>query len=243
MRQPRIGWAIALGAAALALLPAAAPAQVSINVGRYGGVYYGYTPGYYAYGAMPGYYGYSPYTWGYAPVYSTFGSWSNPGYVWGNYNWGGYSYPSYPASSYYSGAPATSYYGSGYPAQTGSNYSYGAPDSAQPRNSAMLNVRVPDANADVWVEGKLTQQRGTQREYVSPSLDPDKSYTYQVRARWSENGRDVERTRTVPIRANGTATVDFTAPANNSRVDEIDKGVRTPEKGTRPPDTSRPEKP
>jgi uncharacterized protein (TIGR03000 family) len=234
MRQRRVGAAVLLGAAALLLVPAAASAQVSINIGRYGGGYYGAMPGFY-YGSMPGYYtyGYSPYsysTYGYSP-YSTYGGWSYPSYTWGNY----YTYPNYATNSYYSSAPpATSYYGPG--------YSYGTPPAAETRDNALLNVRLPDANAELWVEGKLTQQRGTNREFSSPPLTPGKNYTYEVRARWTENGKQVERTRTVPVRANATATVDFTAPANNSRVDEIDKGRPETLPNTKPPDKNRSDK-
>ncbi|HEX5271091.1 MAG TPA: hypothetical protein VFW33_11410, partial [Gemmataceae bacterium] len=54
----------------------------------------------------------------------------------------------------------------------------------------------------------------------------DRGYTYEVRARWTENGREVERTKTVPVKANGVATVDFAAAAGGSRVDDIDRGGR-----------------
>jgi uncharacterized protein (TIGR03000 family) len=239
MRQSRVGAAALFGAAALLLVPATASAQVSINIGRYGGGYYGTMPGYY-YGTMPGYYGYSP--------YSTYGAWQYPGTIWGSYTRGAYTIPNYAytvpnyaATDFYYNAPAMSSSGAG------SYYSYGAPAEAETRDSVRLNVRLPDPNAEVWVEGKLTNQRGTLREFVSPPLNPDKSYTYDVRARWTENGKDVERTRTVPVRANGNITVDFTAPANNSRVDEIDKGSK--EKGskdsgsgTRSSDKDRPDK-
>jgi uncharacterized protein (TIGR03000 family) len=143
---------------------------------------------------------------------------------------------------YYNTPAMSSYYGSGYSADAGGYYSYGAPARADTRDSAQLNVRLPDPNAEVWVEGKRTQQRGTWREYQSPPLNPDKSYTYEVRARWTENGKDVERTKTVPVRANGVATVDFTSAASNSRVDEIDKGASKPQKGGKAPETSPPDK-
>jgi uncharacterized protein (TIGR03000 family) len=231
---------VLLGAAALLLVPATAPAQMLRNFGGFRGGYYGYSPGYY-YGTMPGYYGgygyYSPYSWNYSPGYTTYGSWTYPNSAWGNY----YNTPSMPSS-----------YGAGYPYDMGSSYSYGAPARGT-RDAALLDVRLPDANAEVFVDGKATQQRGTLREYESPPLDPAKNYSYEVRARWTENGKQVERTKTVPVKANGVATVDFTSAAPKPRVDEIDRDRRAPEtdrdrpkgdtrpgSGTKPPDTSRP---
>ena len=98
-------------------------------------------------------------------------------------------------------------------------------------NAALVNVRLPDANAEVWVEGQQTRQRGTWREYISPPLNPDRDYVYDIRARWTENGKEVERTRTVPVQANGVATVDFTAPETKRRVDELDRGRTSPRPG------------
>jgi uncharacterized protein (TIGR03000 family) len=69
-------------------------------------------------------------------------------------------------------------------------------------------VRVP-ADANVWLDGVATSQRGTVREFYSPVLEPGKRYTYQVRARWMKNGRPVTRTRTVRVRANAWSDVDF----------------------------------
>ncbi len=226
MKQRRVGAAVALGAAAFLLVPAVASAQVRFGMGGYRGGYSGYSPGYYNNGYAPGYYGYAPGWNSYSPGYTTYGGYPYPGYSWrsGGYV-EGYNYPSYGTTDFYYNTPATSsYYGSGYAGDVGSSYQYGTRSGASVRDAALLNVRVPDANAEVWVEGKLTQQRGTWREYESPALNPDKSYTYEVRARWTENGKTVERTKTVPVKANGVATADFTASANNSRVDDIDRG-------------------
>jgi uncharacterized protein (TIGR03000 family) len=80
-----------------------------------------------------------------------------------------------------------------------------------PENAAKVHVRVPAA-ATVWFEGDQTRQTGPARDFVSPPLTPGQTYTYDVRARWTENGRPVEQTRTVRVRAGDTSTVDFTSP-------------------------------
>jgi uncharacterized protein (TIGR03000 family) len=91
-----------------------------------------------------------------------------------------------------------------------------APNSPLP-NVAFLNVRVPSEDAEVWVGGEKTQQEGTWRQFVSPQLNPDKNYTYEVRARWTENGKPVEKTREVSVQANGVSTVDFVSSSRGDR--------------------------
>lgn len=169
--------------------------------GGWGGGYpgrWGYNnPGFYGYN--PGFYGYNSGFYGYAPR-NSFGITLTPGVR----NYG--SYYTSPQTTYdygSSGYSAGTVYGAG---DTG--YAYGA---MAPTNAARLNVRVPAADAEVWVAGQPTQQRGIQREFVSPPLNPEKSYTYEVKARWTENGRTVERAREVPVSANAVATVDFTS--------------------------------
>jgi uncharacterized protein (TIGR03000 family) len=73
-----------------------------------------------------------------------------------------------------------------------------------------LQVRVP-SEADVWVEGEKTSQTGPQREFSSPPLQAGKSYTYIVRARWVEAGREVEQFKPVTLQAGGVASVSFLA--------------------------------
>jgi uncharacterized protein (TIGR03000 family) len=234
----------------LLLASAVASAQVSVGVGRFGvsvgTPYYGYYPGYYSYGSYyPSYYSY-----GYYPNYYSSGYYpsrwyySSPGYT--TYYYPSNSYTTYAPADYYpSSTPSYSYSA---PGDTSSYYGYGA--AAMPRegaDTARLNVRLPDPDARVWIEDKETRQRGTLREFVSPPLNPDKRYTYEVRARWMENGKEMERTRTVPVRANDTATVDFTAPERTPRLDEIDrdrggKDTERPKKETPRPDDTRPPK-
>jgi uncharacterized protein (TIGR03000 family) len=271
-----MGSAALLGVAALLLAPAVGSAQIGIRVGTpygfgYSPGYYNFSPtysaGYYSYGYFPYRWGYSaPYVGTYStpPYTGTYSNYYYPGSAWSsfygtypNYTGSGYygSYPtwsgSYPTYSYSSLPrsyfnPSTTYSYAN-PSDTGSYYSYGAAPSPQVSDTALVNIRLPDANAEVWVEGQQTRQRGTWREYISPPLNPDKNYVYDIRARWTENGKEVERTRTVPVQANGVATVDFTAPENKSRVDETDRGRTSPRPGTeakpgdrRPGDKDRP---
>ena len=58
-----------------------------------------------------------------------------------------------------------------------------------------FTVRVPDPNAEVWFQNYRTQQNGTVRQFQSQALDPNSTYTFQVRARWMQNGQMMDQTR------------------------------------------------
>jgi uncharacterized protein (TIGR03000 family) len=80
----------------------------------------------------------------------------------------------------------------------------------QPANDTVrVTVRVPNPNAQVWVEGALTTQRGTLREFESPQLKPGNPYTYNIRAQWQQDGKTVTRDRNVSVRPGSTFNVDF----------------------------------
>jgi uncharacterized protein (TIGR03000 family) len=151
-----------------------------------------------------------------APAYRHYGHY--PGY----HVYRGY-YPWYLASPVYPGYASYYHYGyayapgiSVYPTPWYSYY-YAPPAVTQapmplPENVARVHVIVPP-DALVWFEGELDAQTGTDREFVSPPLEPGKVFTYEIRARWTENDRTVEQTRRVSVRANGATTADFNFPA------------------------------
>jgi uncharacterized protein (TIGR03000 family) len=75
-------------------------------------------------------------------------------------------------------------------------------------------VLVPDPNARVSFDDTQTRQTGTERVFNTPALDPDKSYTYTVRATWMENGQEVTRKKDIRVQAGRDITVDFRTPGN-----------------------------
>lgn len=75
---------------------------------------------------------------------------------------------------------------------------------------ALLDVEVPD-DADIWLEGKKTEQTGPLRRFISPALTPGKDYEYEIRASWQEDGREKKQTQTVTIRAGGQVRIRFPA--------------------------------
>ena len=102
--------------------------------------------------------------------------------------------------------PSTGYYGSTGSASNG--------QQAVNPNDATFTVRLPDPNAEVWFQDYKTRERGSVREFESAALQAGKTYHFQIRARWNQNGQPVEQTRDVPAQAGQHMTVDFQQRTN-----------------------------
>jgi uncharacterized protein (TIGR03000 family) len=140
-------------------------------------------------GSRGGYYGSRGY-WGGIGVYP--GAYSDYPY--------GYAAPSYVV-------PAAPYYYDSTPASV--DY---APRADASDLTVHVTVRVP-AGAEVWFDGTKTRQTGALREFESPELMRGREYTYEVRARWTQDGKEVSRTRSIEVAAGARKTVDFTKSA------------------------------
>ena len=69
------------------------------------------------------------------------------------------------------------------------------------------------ASAKTCAEDAKTTPTGAVREFHPPPLTPGKRYTYEIRARWTENGRPVEQERDIRVRANQQTVETFAAGA------------------------------
>jgi uncharacterized protein (TIGR03000 family) len=103
---------------------------------------------------------------------------------------------------------------------------YSIPYSQPPNNTsrdvngvARLRVKVP-ADADVWINKHKMAKGKTVRKFVSRRLQPGKNYTYRIRVRRQENGREVVQTRQIAVRAGLRTTVDFTEPSPTKAMSE-----------------------
>jgi uncharacterized protein (TIGR03000 family) len=94
----------------------------------------------------------------------------------------------------------------------GSRYvDYYARQSARSEeNKARLHVEVP-ADAVLWLNGQRTNSTGTARDFILPQLKPGETYVYHVKARWTVDGKALEESREVKVRANKTTTVQLTS--------------------------------
>lgn len=71
-----------------------------------------------------------------------------------------------------------------------------------------FTVEVP-AEATVWIEDQQMSQTGATRSFVSPPLAPGKTYIYDVRARWQENGREMEQRQSITVQGGSSSAVRF----------------------------------
>jgi uncharacterized protein (TIGR03000 family) len=195
-------------AAALFLTPD--PSHAAPRGGFRGGGFHagGYHHGGYRAGYHNGGYHHHPYYGGWYPY--------RP-YSWGPYSsypyWYGY-YPYYGSSSNsYSEPGSESVYNSGY----SSFYYSGAPSSVDGADTrAHITVNLP-AGAKLWVNNTPMSSTGPIREFVSPALTPGSQYTYEVKASWSESGREVTQTQTVGVTAGAQVSVQFPIPPETAR--------------------------
>jgi uncharacterized protein (TIGR03000 family) len=126
-----------------------------------------------------------------SPYYGRGYNYNAPYYYGGRY----YYTPEYSYST-----PSYSYWDSGVqPAEYQSFYS--------DPNAATITVLVPNADTQVWFDDAGTSQRGMERVFTTPALK--QAGTYTIKARWTENGRTVDRQREVRVQPGQSATVNF----------------------------------
>jgi uncharacterized protein (TIGR03000 family) len=177
--------------------------------GYYGGGYgRGYYGGYYGRGYYGGGYGGGYYSNGAGPSYSA----GSSGYL-----------PSYATDT----LPTTSGYYS--PPEDGASSAVvpSSYDTAPADTSAHIRMEVP-ASAEIWIDGAKTLQTGSVRNFVSPPLNTAHKYSYEVTCRWLADGRPVEITRQVSVRANTWTSVDFTRSDTGPETIAAPKAVRAP---------------
>lgn len=176
------------------------------NYGGYGrGFYGGYGLGY---GLGYGGYGYGLGYGGYWPDYSG-------GYY--NYPYDSYPYssnsPSYGDSYYYTSPLSQPGYASSVP-QVSSGI--GSTIATSPNLTGTANagqrtavtVMVPE-NAKLWFNNVQLTTPGTVRDFVTPPLATGRNYTYEVRASWQQDGREVSQTQTVAVTPGSSVHLSF----------------------------------
>jgi uncharacterized protein (TIGR03000 family) len=65
-------------------------------------------------------------------------------------------------------------------------------------------------NAQIFVDGAKTSQSGSSRSFVTPALEPGKTFSYEMRVQWTApDGLMVNLTRTVHVKAGRETKVGF----------------------------------
>jgi uncharacterized protein (TIGR03000 family) len=82
-----------------------------------------------------------------------------------------------------------------------------------------IHLQVP-VNARVWFDNEKTVQTGSSRDFITPPLPTGSDYSYAVRVEWTENGRKVESTRHIRIRAGDRVSLDLNRPALAQKMPE-----------------------
>jgi uncharacterized protein (TIGR03000 family) len=189
--------ALTLGVAAVLAAPTPARAQF------FGG--FGFNP--WGWGGGWGGWGGYPYTFG--GMYPGYGYGNNP-YMFNRFN-SFYMDPFYYSGpQYYPGFAAIG----DVPRTRSSLYPAVAivPAAGEVDNRAGIRVVLPAADAQVWLDGMLMKETGSERRFITPVLDSKSTYTYRVRARWRGPDGMQEDTRTISFRAGANVVVDFTRP-------------------------------
>ena len=57
-----------------------------------------------------------------------------------------------------------------------------------------------------------TKQTGESRVFVTPDLEPGRPYLYDVRAKWTEDGKAIERKQEIRVEAGKATRIDFVPP-------------------------------
>jgi uncharacterized protein (TIGR03000 family) len=84
----------------------------------------------------------------------------------------------------------------------------GAGNGSARNQTVLITVSVP-ANATIWFDDARTALGGAVRQFVSPPLTPDQEYVYQIKARWTKDGKEVTRSRRVNVHAGDVTSVSF----------------------------------
>jgi uncharacterized protein (TIGR03000 family) len=80
-----------------------------------------------------------------------------------------------------------------------------------PAGTASILVRLP-ANAKLWMnDQEMTTVSGPERQFVTPAtLEPGKTYHFDLKSQWEESGQTVTRERGMDFQVGNQVIVDFT---------------------------------
>ena len=160
---------------------------------------------------------YGPYTGGFGYSYATaynyclpfssagyYRPWNYP-YDWSSLPNNGYAFPARPLHPLFHRGPITAD-----PLPNLDLVPDDMPVVTTPAPAHIIVQAPPDA--ELWFDGNLTKQTGTERNFVTPTLNPGKNYSYAVRVRWMQNGKAVEQFQMATVQAGGQARVQFPQP-------------------------------
>lgn len=72
-----------------------------------------------------------------------------------------------------------------------------------------VEVRVPRADARLFIDGAEVRSSGVVRKFATPPLETTTAYTYEVRTEWTVEGKTLTHTKRVTGRAGDRVVVEF----------------------------------
>jgi uncharacterized protein (TIGR03000 family) len=78
---------------------------------------------------------------------------------------------------------------------------------------ATIRVSMPEG-ASLSIDGNPTATRDAVRTFVSPPLEPSRSFSYTLKAESNRNGKPITQTKNVTVRAGKESQVEFAPDAN-----------------------------
>lgn len=129
---------------------------------------------------------------------------------------GYYSYPSVANydNGYYYSSPSSVYNSPFVDGNTMSRASNYLDRGVEVGNGKQVRMQImlPDANADLFIQGQKMTSKGSLRVFDSPNLESGKSYIYTVKMQRAIDGKTQEEIRNVDVQAGNMISVDFTRP-------------------------------
>ena len=87
---------------------------------------------------------------------------------------------------------------------------YGAFDVGASPSTSSITLRVPE-NAEVWIQGKKMDEKGTERRFNLPAQDTLLTRDYEVRVEWPENGGKFSKTTRLSVRPGDQPSITYVA--------------------------------
>ena len=107
------------------------------------------------------------------------------------------------------------YYGWHFPSNREERQKEEQPKTPQDTHAHII-VRAP-AGAELWFNGTKLTGEGEVRKFVSPVLTLGQRYSYEVRARWKQNGQTITKTHELTVKAGAHIDVDFMQSDNREK--------------------------
>jgi uncharacterized protein (TIGR03000 family) len=79
-----------------------------------------------------------------------------------------------------------------------------------------LDIRVPASAAQVLINDVPTNVQGLSRLFITPALDPQRENIYEIKAKWTQNGQQVEKSKEIKIQPGQRVVIDFNAQDGNT---------------------------